>query len=297
MLVTGAGGFVGRHLVSALDSAGHEVIAQSRNSRHASTSVVRTIDEVNLADVDTIVHLAGIAHAGVGEASKKALFEFNVENTLMLYNKALDAKVPKFIWLSSSKVLGDTSAKPLAVDAPYNPGDAYAESKVQAEQGLLQLNGESLDIIRPPLVYGPEVKANFLSLLKIALSGMPLPLGKANGPRAWVAVANLNSLVLRLLTEPTTRCVWHVRDEEETSVANLVRRIRSVGGFKHRLLGVPEGLLRVGASILGRSGDADRLFAPLRLEIEETCQALDWQPPVSQADAIRDVVSWYQKQF
>ena len=291
VLVTGAGGFIGKHLVPALDSTGYDIIAQSRHKRHATAIVVGDTDEVNLADVDAIVHLAGIAHSGVGEASRRALHEFNVEETLALYNRALEAKVPKFIWLSSSKVLGDAAAKPLPIDAPYNPSDAYAESKVRAEEALLELNGDALDIIRPPLVYGAEVKANFLALLKAGLSGLPLPLGKANAPRAWVAVENLNALVLRLLSDQTSRCVWHVRDQEETSVANMLRRIRSVGGLKHRLFGVPESLMRVGASILGRSSDVDRLFAPLRLDIEDTCNLLNWQPPIAQSDAIRDVVT------
>ena len=112
-----------------------------------------------------------------------------------------------------------------------------------------------------------------------------------------MAVENLNALVLRLLSDQTSRCVWHVRDQEETSVANMLLRIRSVGGLKHRLFGVPESLMRVGTSILGRSSDVDRLFAPLRLDIEDTCNLLNWQPAIAQSDAIRDVVTWYQKQY
>lgn len=296
VLVTGAGGFIGRHLIKALDATGYQTIAQSRSDQamRANRHVTDTA-EVNLAEVDCIIHLAGLAHAGVQSASREALRRINVEASKALYARALAARVPRFIWLSSIKVLGNMAMEPLSPTAPYDPKDDYAVSKVQAEQALLsEGGGASLAIVRPPIVYGPGVKANFLRLLQWADRGLPLPLGRATAPRAWVAVDNLISLLLVLITYQGKETVWHVRDLEETSVASILRRMMSLCGRPDRLVNVPSGVMGALADWVGKSEDAERLFSPLRVDIERTQGSLDWCPPLTQVSAIQEVVGWYR---
>lgn len=296
VLVTGAGGFIGRHLIKALDATGYNTIAQSK-SGHAlpANRLVTDEAEVNLAEVDCIIHLAGLAHAGAQSASRESMMRINVEASRALYARALAARVPRFIWLSSIKVLGNRAIEPLSPTAPYDPKDDYALSKVQAEQALLsEGGGASLAIVRPPIVYGPGVKANFLRLLQWADRGLPLPLGRATAPRAWVAVDNLISLLLVLIAHQGNETVWHVRDLEETSVSSILRRMMSLCGHPDRLVNVPVGVIGALAGWVGRSEDVERLFSPLRVDMERTQRSLDWCPPLTQASAIQEVVRWYR---
>ncbi len=301
ILVTGASGFIGQHLLRTLEASGYNTVALTRGGQSGETSrVVTGIDQVNLAEIACVIHLAGLAHAGAQNASTNTMHEVNVDASRRLFQQALDARVPRFVWLSSIKVLGDVAEQPLHIDAPYQPGDIYAESKMKAECALLQELNDSqkaeytpLAIVRPPLVYGTGVKANFLSMLRWGSCGWPLPLRHASAPRSWVAVENLVSLLMKLISYHGPQTIWHVRDEEETSVAGMLRRIASLSNQTDRLFGIPISLLSMAARVVGRTEDAQRLLAPLRIDMDATRQALDWSPPVSQANAMREVVSWY----
>ena len=301
ILVTGASGFIGQHLLRALASSRYNTVALTRGGHCGEASqVVTSIEQVKLAEVACIIHLAGLAHAGAHKASTSTMFEVNVEASIDLFQHALAARIPRFVWLSTIKVLGNASGSPLQIDAPYQPGDIYAESKMRAELGLLQelkaCRGPEvspLAIVRPPLVYGSGVKANFLSMLKWGSSGWPLPLGNACAPRSWVAVDNLVSVLMKLTAYRGQQTIWHVRDEEETSVVGMLRRIASLSNQESRLLSVPVEVIKAAAKVVGRAEDAQRLLAPLRVDMEVTRRALDWRPPVSQANAMREVVSWY----
>jgi len=309
VLVTGAGGFIGQHFLRALDMTGVDIVAQSsRDDLIQAREIVRSTSQVNLADIDCVFHLAGLAHAGARGASMTEMMDVNVNATRALYEKALEARVPRFIWLSSTKVLGDVAEVPVGVNGEYRPEDMYAESKVRGEKALLELaHGDTLAIVRPPLVYGPGVKANFLRLVRWAVSGRPLPLAGATAPRAWLGVDNLCSLLIRLMQSGQNEIsddrstgrynrIWHVRDEQEVSVSTLLRNVSDFANRPLHLFRVPGSILRKSATLIGLGDDAQRLLAPFRVDMSDTLTQLDWRPSVSHANGIKEVVAWYLAQ-
>lgn len=286
--VTGANGFIGGHLVPALQAADWAVVPLARDE----------LATAQLSGIDTLFHLAGLAHAGAQGADREHMFEVNVNQSVNLYRAAVAAGVRRFIWLSSIKVLGDVSASPLSADAPRHPGDDYAQSKAAAEEALLnEPRGETqLCIVRPPLVYGPNVQANFLSLLRAANSPWPLPFKSARAQRAWLGVDNLVDLLLVLANSPAAgeQAIWHVRDAQESSVGELLATLRNIQGRPPGLWSVsPEMALRLGR-MFGRAETASRLFEPLRVDMQATERLLGWQPPVTQNQALKQVMAWYQ---
>ena len=190
-LVTGASGFIGTHLVTHLRNEGWQVETVKHDTLQRGLAMEGT---------STVFHLAGLAHAGAKGSDRPRMFTANVALSTALYKRACDAGVNRFVWLSSSKVLGDTSSVPLAECAPYRPGDLYAESKVAAEEALLELScaDTRLCIVRPPLVYGAGVGANFLALLRVAVSNWPLPFASAVAQRSCLGVNNLTDFLLTL---------------------------------------------------------------------------------------------------
>lgn len=282
--VTGANGFIGAHLVRALGEAGWQVERPAR-------------DIALNKRVDAVYHLAGLAHArarGVGEAE---MFAGNVDRTLASYRRAVEQGVGRFVWLSSIKVLGDSSPEPLKVDAPYRPGDVYARSKAAAEEALLAepCGDTDLCIVRPPLVYGPGVGANFLSLAKAALSGWPLPLQSAIAARAWVGVHNLVDLLMLLAqreTLPEPR-VWHVRDDEQSSVREMIALLAAAAGRPVRRWALNPTIALAAGKLVGRKDAAARLFLPFPVDMTPTTDVLGWRPPHTQAREIDEVIQWY----
>ncbi|MEQ8485463.1 MAG: NAD-dependent epimerase/dehydratase family protein [Pseudomonadales bacterium] len=298
-LVSGAGGFVGAHLCRHLHARGWRVRVVSSATGHGGEPLGISLLERDphrlagaLAGVDAVFHLAGIAHGDA--ATAELLHAVNVDVPARWLAAAEQAGVPAFVWLSSIKVLGDVSAAPLGVDAPYAPGDAYARTKMAAEQRLLaqQLARTRLAVVRSPLVYGPGVKANFLSLLRWAASPLPLPLARAEAPRSLVAVDNLCELMMRL-TDDAPAGVYHVADEDDFSVRRLITELRRMLGRPRRLFPMPPGLLRTAAAWLGRPAIYSRLFEPLQIDTAATRARLGWRPPRKARDALQDTVTWF----
>jgi UDP-glucose 4-epimerase len=224
----------------------------------------------------------------------------NVSWTRNLAEAAAAAAVPVLVWLSSIKVLGDVSAEPLAVDAPYAPAGAYAASKAQAEQALLDtaVRHTRVAVVRPPLVYGPEVRGNFLALMRWTALGAPLPLAGARAQRSLVGVHNLVSLLLAL-AEPRSGTggveIYHVADDEDLAVAELIRRLGAALGRRPRLWYLPEPWLHAAARITGRESAFDRLFRPLRVCQAATRERLGWVPPHSIDHELGEAARWYQR--
>ncbi len=294
-LVTGASGFVGTHLVRALEQQGWQV---HKVARHTA------LDQYELCRHDVVFHLAALAHAGAQNADEAMMMTVNAEQTLRRYEQACRAGVGHFVWLSSIKVVGDTSARPLTTDDPYAPGDSYARSKVRGEELLLAAvnDGQAarlpqLSIVRPPLVYGPGVSANFLSLWRAAMSPWPLPLGAAKAPRAWLGVDNLVSfLQARVATQvemPAT--LWHVCDDEQTSVSEWIIHLRALVKRNANLWPVPVALIKAVASLVGKQGLVSRLFDPLPVDDSQSRRLLSWTPPFTQQQQLEKVHTWYQQ--
>ncbi|MBT7335291.1 MAG: NAD-dependent epimerase/dehydratase family protein [Gammaproteobacteria bacterium] len=304
VLVTGSDGFIGRHLVDHLAQAGWRVMGVVR--RGSGSPALSAIwpdlksagEALQKNRVDVVVHCAGLAHADAQAADAPALTAVNVDHTLDLYHQSIAAGVGCFIWLSSIKVLGDVSAHSLGLGSPYSPNGPYARSKMVAEQRLLGINasGTSLHIVRLPLVYGVGVKANFLALLGAAAGPWPLPLKSASAPRAWLGVDNLCAFLAALAVSPpeAVPLIWHVRDREQSSVAQMVQQIRTVLGRSPQLWSFPPALALALASVAGRKTTMQRLFLPMSVDMSETQRRLGWQPPITQYEQLEKTAAWFR---
>jgi nucleoside-diphosphate-sugar epimerase len=298
-LVTGAGGFVGAHLCRLLEARGTQVRRISSRPGVASspTPLLRAPD-VDLAaaveGAEQVYFVAGIAHEAVSADDRESMRQVNVEAPLRWLRAADRVGVRRFVWLSSIKVLGDSAPQPLCPDDAYRPGDAYARSKVEAEQRLLvePLHTTTLAVVRPPLVYGPGVRGNFATLLRLAASGLPLPLRSADAPRSLVAVDNLCDLLVRLGSDGDG--IFHVGDDADITVASLVKDVRRLLGLPPRLFRLPQSMVRRSARLLRQSGTYERLFEPLQVDSRATRSRLDWTPPRRMDDALEDTVTWFR---
>ena len=253
VLVTGAGGFIGSHLCPALAAAGHELRA-------------------SVEGCDAVVHLANIAHTS---ASAADLQRVNVEGTIAQARAALAAGARRFVYLSSIKAA--------------QPDDAYGRSKLRAEQALLGLANLEPVILRPPLVYGPRVKANFLALLRAVDRGWPLPLASIENRRSLVYVGNLVHAVLACLGGPAQGRTYAVSDGAPVSTPELCRAIGRALGRPARLFAFPGALLRLtpGLARLAQSLEADD--RAIRAE-------LGWRAPFSLEEGLRLTAQWYRAQ-
>jgi UDP-glucose 4-epimerase len=211
----------------------------------------------------------------------------NVQATLNLARQAAAAGVRRFVFVSSIKVNGESTQPGSAFtadDAPA-PLDAYGISKMEAEQGLRQIalqTGMEVVIIRPPLVYGPGVKANFAAMMRWLKRGVPLPLGAIENQRSFVALDNLVDLIVTCLIHPAAaNQTFLVSDGEDVSTTELLRRMGQALGCTARLLPVPASWLKLAADMLGKADMAQRLCGSLQVDISKTRQLLGWQPPLS----------------
>jgi nucleoside-diphosphate-sugar epimerase len=249
-----------------------------------------------LAGVDAVVHLAGRAHVMQDEAADP-LAEYrrvNVEATLALARAAATAGVRRFVFMSSVKAVGESSsAAGLAEDCPPRPEDAYGISKREAEAALLApgaLAPMTVTALRPPLVYGPGVRANFARLLQTVVRGVPLPFGGLDNRRSLVFVGNLSSAVAFAIDAPALAGqACFVTDGEDVSTPELIRRIAAAQGRPARLLPVPPAWLRAGLALAGRRAEADRLLGSLALRMERL-PAAGWRPPFTMAQGLAETV-------
>jgi nucleoside-diphosphate-sugar epimerase len=220
----------------------------------------------------------------------------NVAGTLNLARQAAAAGVKRFVFISSVKVNGESTQNGQAfaeTDAP-NPQDAYGQSKHEAEQGLRQLAADTdmeVVIIRPPLAYGPGVKANFAALMHAVQRGWPLPLGAVRNQRSLVALDNLVDFVVTCTTHPNAaNQTFLVSDGQDISTTVLVRGMARAAGVSARLLPLPVWALQAGASLLGKVDAAQRLCGNLQVDIAKARQLLGWVPPVSVEEGLRRCV-------
>ena len=305
ILVTGAAGFVGETLCAALVSS-HAVRAAVRSVACAvlpedieivARELSRDTDWSGaLVGVSAVVHCAARVHI-MDDLSADPLAEFrrvNVDGTLSLAKQAAVAGVKRFVFLSSVKVNGEQTqvGAPFIADQQPNPGDPYGVSKMEAEVGLRALameTGMEVVIIRPPLVYGPGVKANFLAMMRWLKRGIPLPLGAVTeNRRSLVALDNLVDLIVTCLDHPgAANQTFLVSDGESLSTAALLRRMGDALGRPARLIPVPVPLLQTGAALLGKRDMAQRLCGSLEVDIGKTTELLGWTPPISVDEGLR----------
>jgi nucleoside-diphosphate-sugar epimerase len=252
VLVTGASGFIGSHLCPALAAAGHEL---------------RTSAE----GCDAVVHLANIAHTS---ASPAELHRVNVEGTIAQAKVALSAGARRFVYLSSIKAA--------------LPDDAYGRAKAIAEQALLQRAGLEPLILRPPLVYGPRVKANFLALLRAIDRGWPLPVAGIANRRSFIYVGNLVDAIVRCLERAAVHKTYALSDGAPVSTPELCRAIGRALGRPARLFPFPRALLGLLPRVSGLVESQVVDNTAIRTE-------LDWRPPFSMEQGLRDTAGWYRE--
>lgn len=299
ILITGASGFIGRHLCHELVNQGYQVRGLVRDPSRMPEALLGSIDLVKisgledelaiaaaLVGIDVVIHLAARVHAMDAAQAQDAEYERdNHRSTINLARWAANAGVRRFVFLSTIKVNGEERTLPYRETDTPNPQDGYSRSKHHAEAELLaygQASQLEVVVIRPPLVYGAGVKANFLQLIRWVKQGLPLPLAGLANQRSLVSVVNLVDLLRVCITHPRAKGqVFLVADDEAVSTPQLIRTIAQAYGVKPRLFYCPPWLLRLIAKLVGRSGSAARLLGSLAVDSSETKRRLDWQPPTT----------------
>jgi len=310
LLITGGTGFVGQHLVSQLTRREllYQLAVRSQVENPTNHKYI-SVGDINahtpwtqaLEGVTDVVHLAARAHITQETSSDAyaAFREVNTEGTLHLARQAAAAGVRRFIFLSSVKVNGEGSPRAyLETDNPA-PEDAYAASKWEAEQSLWKISvetGMQMVILRIPLVYGPGVGANFLQLLQTVHKGWPLPLRGIHNRRSLLYIGNLVDAILVALEHPdSANKLYLLSDGQDVSTTQLVERIAQAMNKPLRLFSLPQGMLSLVASALGKSSVVDRLFGSLYLDSGKIRQELSWTPPFSMQAGLAETAQWFLK--
>lgn len=302
ILITGSTGFVGTYLSPYLADHGLSVTPLvSSSSRYPSTQQHRTslseilLNSSALNTIDCVVHLAGRSHV-MNETSTDPHLEYQLSNfyeTALLAQYAVAHRVKKFIYLSTAKVYGEFSPSGLAFSpiSPTNPVDSYAHSKLRAEDFLLSLSSASstqFSIIRPPLIYGPNVKGNLKQLVTLLQSSVPLPLASITGNRrSLLSIYNLSSFILHILTSNNDLSGIHViTDHHDVSTLGLVRSISQAIDARPLLFPFPEPLFDTLPRIKPINSIRDRLYRCFALDPKPTFDRLSWTPPVTFEEGI-----------
>lgn len=303
--VTGASGFVGRAVCEGLRERGHPVRPLVRRmTGNTDEAVVGNIDgqtpwKSALKDLQVVIHCAAHVHQMGADADHQArtYHQVNTEGTLQLARCAAEAGVHRLLFISTVKVLGERTqpGQPFRHDSTPQPSDPYGQSKWAAEQGLRRIEADTgleVVVIRPPLVYGAGVGANFAALVRLVGSGWPLPLGAIRNQRSMVGLRNLVDLICHAGFAPAAGGqTLLASDGEDLSTPQLIRRIALAMKRPARVWGVPPGLLRLGAHLVGRSDQMERLTGSLQVDISRTREILNWTPPYRVDDELRLTVA------
>jgi nucleoside-diphosphate-sugar epimerase len=313
MLITGAAGFIGTALCRRMRDEGWQVRGAVRSlsdqARLPSGVEAVPVGPIGpdtawahaLAGVDIVVHLAARTHVTRERALDplKAYRLINLAGNEHLARAAADAGVKRFICLSSVKVNGEGRAEPYTEQDWPAPEDPYGTSKWEAEQAMHRISGETgmeLVIIRPPLVYGPGVKANFLELMKIIRSGIPLPFASVNNRRSVMYLENLIDALFTVCIHPEAKGqTYLVSDGVELSTPELIRRIAGALGRPARLFGFPVTLLRSAGKILGKTATVERLCGSLTVDSSKITRDLGWKAPYTMEQGLRETAEWFRK--
>jgi len=314
VLVTGANGFVGNALVTQLLADNLVVIGVVRSKDSILPDgagrflILDILDEIHwnsmLEGVTVVIHTAARVHV-MDDSVADPLVEFrkvNVDATLNLARQAADAGVKRFIFISSVKVNGEIThlGQPFQPNDNYIPTDSYGLSKYEAEQGLLALSKETgmeVVIIRPPLVYGPGVRANFASMMKWVNKGVPLPLGTIKNQRSLVALDNLVSFIIHCIDHPqAANEVFLISDGEDVSTTELLQKVAKAFGKQARLVPVPVSWMSFAARLIGKGDMTNRLFGSLQVDSSKARNLLGWKPVTTMDEQLKKTADAYLRE-
>ncbi|MBF0480126.1 MAG: NAD-dependent epimerase/dehydratase family protein [Desulfovibrionaceae bacterium] len=314
LLLTGAGGFLGRRLQARLLSQGRRVLAvqrampaKDRRSEHELLEIlacgpIEAITDYSqmLSGVDAVVHLAGRAHVLRESAAdpEKAFMEVNARATAKLARAAGDLGISRLVFISSIAVNGlPVRDTPLTELDPPKPRNSYGRSKLAAEEALFTehtRSGLPVTVLRPPMVYGPSLKGNFPRLLRLAESGIPLPLANLRNLRSFIYVDNLVDLITACLDRPHPGYgVYLVSDNEDISTPGLIGALRDMMGKRKNLFRFPQPVLRAAATAIGAKKTFESLCGRLCIDPSKAMRELDWTPRFSLMQGLAASVDWY----
>jgi len=312
ILVTGANGLVGRALVAELVARKLEVCGALRRPHEMLPCCKHmVVGELNgqtdwhgaLAGATQIVHLAARAHVTdeTTNASLDTFSDINTAGTLNLARQSAQAGVRRFVFVSTVKVNGEGKETPYSEADEPCPEDAYAMSKWEAEKGLRAIateTGMELVVLRPPLVYGPGVGANFLRLMQLIDLGLPLPLGGMNNCRSLIYIGNLVDAIATCLTQPeAANKMYLLADAEDVSTMGLIERLSEALGKRTKLFHMPRSLLKLAGIVLNKQRAMDRLLYSLTVDSSAICQELNWVPPFSMKFGLTETAKWYKNRI
>ncbi len=310
VLITGANGFIGSHLTSHLINCGDwmpKVVSRRPISKlpqieqgHADAATSRDQWRDLLAGCKCVVHTAARAHIlkETSPAPEALYHAVNVKMTENLARAAIDVGVKRFIYISSIGVHGDSSREPMTEQSPMRPASLYASSKLEAERLLMAL-AETSDmevcVLRPPLVYGPGVGANFLSLIKVADSRLPLPLGRIDNRRSFINTINLVHLIETCLSHPAAANeIFVTSDGEDISTPGLLSLMAELLGKPSGIFPFPPSALRFAAKLLGQQKRYEKMSASLTVDSTKATQLLHWRSVCSLREGLVQTLTAYQ---
>jgi nucleoside-diphosphate-sugar epimerase len=311
ILVTGGTGFIGSHLLPILSKQNLQVTLAVRNNSSNELNIpykivkVSEIDENTdwtkaLKEVGTVIHLAARAHQLNDQAinPEAEFLRTNCEGTKTLVKAAIASGVKHFIFISSIGAMTTLSEHTLTEESPCHPDSPYGRSKLQAEQGLIELCQNSpmtWTILRPTLVYGAGNPGNMERLMKLIKTGFPLPLGSINNRKSFVYVGNLVDAIITCINHPNAKNqTFIVSDGEDLSTTNLIRRLGKALGKSPLLLPIPAELLRLTTKLLGKADIGDRLLGSLQVDSNKIRQMLDWTPPYTVDQGLQATADWFK---
>jgi nucleoside-diphosphate-sugar epimerase len=311
VFVTGGSGFVGSHLCKHLTAMGWSVVAVTRRENAIETQPgLQTVSLAMFKDSSAwiaalksctrVVHLAAHVHRlGEGHGDDSEFNRVNLEGSLFVARCAIEANVARFVFLSSVKANGNGGGGAYDAKSHPEPRDEYGRSKLEAERELKQLFARSeceLVVIRPPLVYGPGVKANFLRFMRLADTGFPLPLEGIRNKRSLIGIANLVDFIEKCLAhEEAPRQVWFPSDGDDLSTPELLKRLRAIMRRPARMFLFPKPAIRLLFSMLGRAAEFERISGSLLIDDSEARSRLDWTPPSSVEEELKRTVAEYMR--
>lgn len=313
ILLTGGTGFVGQAVLNKLMNEGHRITAVVRGHRPEMAPAIHQHVVADMLDVTdwasvlenqhAIIHAAARVHV-MNEIEQNPLEAFrrvNVDATLQLANAAARAGIKRFVFISSVKVNGEATlpGAPFDESSTDQPSDAYGHSKKEAEDRLFEVAGRTgmeVVVVRPVLVYGPGVGANFLSLMRWVDRGVPLPLGAIHNKRSFVSIGNLADFIIRCASHPAAaNQVFLISDGEDMSTSELLRRMSNALGVPDRLIGVPSGLLLLLGKLSGKGAEMQRLCGSLQVDISKARRLLCWNPPISVEQSLAATAESFKK--